>query len=63
MTPAPIYLNEEESRRFMLFMEHYEFIHNLEESGVFDIRNGSCKINIDGSGRVTSTEVTIVRRP
>lgn len=61
--PTPVFLSEEESKRFILFMEHYEFIHTLEKFGIFDLRNGHCKINVDGNGKITAVEATIIRRP
>lgn len=60
---TPIYLSEEDTAKFLMFMERYDFIHTLHESGLFDIRNGYCKINVDGNGGITSVEVTQIRRP
>ena len=58
----PVYLNAEQTEKFVFFMQHYDFINRLYLDGVFTLRNGFVKINIDSSGNITSTEVTKVNR-
>lgn len=62
MEVPPVYLNAEQTEKFVFFMKHYDFINRLYTDGVFTLRNGYVKINIDDSGRITTTEVTKVNR-
>lgn len=58
----PVYLNAEQTEKFVFFMKHYDFIDRLYRDGVFTLSNGFVKINVDSSGKITSTEVTKVNR-
>ncbi len=53
---TPIYLNEEDSKKFLLFMENYEVFNRIIESGCLQIRAGSCIIHFDSQGTVRLIE-------
>ena len=61
--PTPVFLTEEESKKFILFMQFYDKINVMLDLGVFTFKNGKCIINADGNGNITSVEVCEVRRP
>lgn len=56
----PVYLNAEQTEKFVFFMKHYDFIERLRKDEVFALKNGHCVIHIDGNGKISRTEVTKV---
>lgn len=56
MNQPAIFLNEEDSAKFVLFMEHYDLFNLLLDKGVFNIKNGSATIHYNHLGTVTSID-------
>lgn len=56
----PVYLNAEQTEKFVFFMKHYDFIERLRKDEVFALRNGNVIIDIDGNGKISRTQVTKV---
>jgi hypothetical protein len=52
----PVFMLNEEAKKFLLFQEHYDTFSTMLEKGVFNIKNGSAKINFDHNGVVTTIE-------
>ncbi len=42
---TPIYITEEEAKRFILFQKYYNLFKTLDEKNVFDIQFGKCTLN------------------
>lgn len=45
-----IYLPDAEAAKWLVFQEHYEVFTILQESGVFQVRNGSVVLHFDPYG-------------
>ena len=56
----PVYLNAEQTEKFVFFMKHFDFIDRLQRDGVFALKNGSVIIDVDGNGKISRTQVTKV---
>jgi len=56
MKQQAVLLNEIDSAKFMLFMEHYDNFSLFLERGVFSIRNGSATIHFDNNGSISSID-------
>jgi hypothetical protein len=52
----PVYMLNDEAKKFLLFQEHYDTFSTLLDKGVFNIKNGSAKINFDHNGVITTIE-------
>lgn len=56
MNTIPIFLSEEEARRFILFNKYYKVVCALEDLGMEALKNGSVTIHFDNIGKMRSVE-------
>lgn len=57
MIPAtPIFLNDEDSKKFLVFMEHYDAFSTLLDHGCFTMVSGECTIYYNGEGKIRRIE-------
>lgn len=54
-----IELTDEEALLFLKFRENQDTFSVLEESGVFNIRNGHAVLNFDANGTLGAVECTV----
>jgi hypothetical protein len=52
----PVYMINDDAQKFLIFQQNYEKICVLLDRGVFNIKNGSAKINFDSNGVITTIE-------
>lgn len=46
---TPVYMTEEDVKRFLLFQKYYEVFKKLDEGGAFDIKYGKITLNFNDS--------------
>lgn len=49
---TPVYLNKEESEKFITYMKHYEFFNKLIKWDIPGLTNVSVTLDIDGTGTI-----------
>lgn len=52
--PAIITLSDEDSKRYIQFIKHYGVFNILLDNGFFDMALGSCIIDFDSTGKISS---------
>lgn len=52
--PIVINLIPEEAARFRFFMDHYDSINFMLQSGVFEMKHGNATLSFDSEGRLKS---------
>lgn len=58
-----IELTQEDSLLFIEFQKQFSFIKLMQSLGVFDIKNGSVKINFNNTGEIGLVEINKTFRP
>lgn len=56
MEKTPVFLTEEEAKRFISFQKHYALIGLLESVGAFNIRSGDLTIHFNALGKISGLE-------
>jgi len=51
-----IELTEQDAQQFRDFQQHYDLFTVLNNSGVFDIRNGTALLNFDSTGTLSDID-------
>ncbi len=59
----PVFFDDNQAKQLAEFIKHYEVINTLLTKGAFTIKNGSCIINYDANGSITSLEIKTIHRP
>ena len=52
----PVYMIDEDARKFLLFQEHYDLITLLLENKIYEMKNGSITLHFDGDCAVRKIE-------
>ena len=42
----PIFITEEDAKKFVLFQKYYDLFAKMEQKGFFDLQYGKCTINV-----------------
>lgn len=53
---TPVFLTEEEAKRFVSFHKYYLLIGALESINALDVKSGYVQINFDALGRIQSVD-------
>ncbi len=56
MEKIAIYVPNEEATQFLLFQQYYEPFNVIVNAGVFQICNGSARLNFDSKGKLSSID-------
>jgi hypothetical protein len=56
MLTVPVFLTEEESKRFISFQKRYAFVGFLESINAFDMRDTSLTLHFDHYGQIKTVE-------
>lgn len=43
---TPIFITDEEAKKFLLFQKYYDVFKKLDDANVFDVQFGKCTFNI-----------------